>query len=469
MSSAGTPVADDQYYLAKAPIRRALVHLCVPMMLAISANVIYGIINAYFIGLLHNTAMLTAVTLGLPVSCLAMAIGGVFGAGGGAYISRLLGENETARIKHVAAFAFYGSLALGVLLALVCCFFRDPLVRVLGTDQWSFALTRDYVTVLLIALPVLIANFATEQIVRATGATRQSLYGMLFSIAANLVGDVLFILVLHWNVTGAALAIGLANLVSFLYYLVYLQRRSGTVNLALKHFRWTRTIAGQVFSIGISELIMSSFMIVTVLLFNNIAVHYGDDVIAALGVAQRIVQLPEFLCAGIFMGVAPLFGYAYGARNWRRLRGALLQSVTAIAGLIVIFATLVYLFRVPIFRCFTTSPHVIAVGCAILTALLVSSLFNGFTGLLIAYFQTTNKPLQTTLMSVAQGALFIPVILIAHALWGLPGMIWSMTITELLVCLLGLTLFVLNKETSKLAFNGEGVIGSLTGQPVLVE
>jgi multidrug efflux pump len=87
----------DQYYLERAPVWRALVHLCVPMMLALSANVIYGIINAYFIGTLHDTAMLSAIALGLPVLSLAMAIGGVFGVGGGAYISHLLGEKDTGR------------------------------------------------------------------------------------------------------------------------------------------------------------------------------------------------------------------------------------------------------------------------------------------------------------------------------------------------------------------------------------
>ena len=65
----------DQYYLEGAPVWRA-VDLCVPMMLALSANVIYGIINAYFIGTLHDTAMLSAFALGLPVLSLAMAIGG---------------------------------------------------------------------------------------------------------------------------------------------------------------------------------------------------------------------------------------------------------------------------------------------------------------------------------------------------------------------------------------------------------
>src|SRR6266700_1842584 len=110
----------DQYYLERAPVWRVLVHLCVPMMLALSANVIYGIINAYFIGTLHDTAMLSAIALGLPVLSLAMAIGGVFGVGGGAYISRLLGEKDTGRIKHVSAFVLYGSLLLGVILTVIC-------------------------------------------------------------------------------------------------------------------------------------------------------------------------------------------------------------------------------------------------------------------------------------------------------------------------------------------------------------
>lgn len=435
----------DQYYLEKAPIRRALVHLCVPMMLAISASVIYNIINAYFIGTLHNTAMLSVIALGLPILSLAMAIGGVFGVGGGTYISRLLGEKNTESIKHVSAFVLYGSLLLGVLLTVICFIFLHPLLRVLGTDQQSFLPTQAYVSVLLLSLPVLIANFAVEQIVRAIGAARQSMNGMILAIGASLLFDVLFILIVHLNVTGAALSIALSNVASLLYYILFLQKRDGPVKLEIKYFLVTKVLIKEVFSIGLSELVMSSFLIVTTLLFNNLAVQYGDYVIAALGVALRIVQLPESLCMGIFMGVMPLLGYAYGSKNPERLKAALRQSALAIAGMIAIFSTIVYLFRNEIFGWFSSSHDVVAFGGYMLTAMLVSTLFNGFTGLLLAYFQTTNKPLQTTIMSFAQGGLFIPVILIAHALLGLAGIVWSMTVTEALTCLIGIGLFTFSK------------------------
>ncbi len=437
----------NQYYLEKAPIPRALLHLSVPMMLAMTASVIYNIINAYFIGTLHDTAMLSAIAFGLPVTSLAMAFGGVFGVGGGTYISRLLGEKDTQSIKHVSTFVLYGSLLFGVLLTIICLIFLNPLVSALGTDQQAFLPTRDYVAVLLLSLPVLVANFAIEQIVRSTGATRQSMNGMILAIAANFLFDVLLILILHLNVTGAALSIALSNVASMVYYILFLQRHGGPVSLSVKHFVVTKVIVKEVFSIGVSELIMSSFLIVITLLFNNLAVQYGDYVIAALGVALRIVQLPEVMCMGIFLGIMPLLGYAYGSKNAGRLKAALQQSALAIAGLIAIFSTIVYLFRGEIFGWFSSSPQVVAFGSYMLTAMLVSSLFNGFTGLLIAYFQTTNKPLQTTIMSFAQGGLFIPVILIAHALFGLSGIVWSITVTEALTCLLGISLFsFLRKE-----------------------
>jgi hypothetical protein len=71
---------------------------CAPMAAAMIVSAVYNVINAGFIGSLHNTALLAAITFGTPLLGLVMAVGGVFGVGGGALISRLLGasENEPA-------------------------------------------------------------------------------------------------------------------------------------------------------------------------------------------------------------------------------------------------------------------------------------------------------------------------------------------------------------------------------------
>lgn len=462
-------MSSNRTYLASAPIWRSLVHLCVPMIAGFSVGVVYNIINAGFIGALHSTPLLAALTFSLPVFALLMAIGGVFGVGGGTFVSRLLGmhddpdadqaavEGASTRIKQVSSFTMWGALAAGVVIGVLGLVFAEPLAMAVGASGDSLQPTALYIGAMFGFAPVLVAAFSLEQLVRAEGAAVASMTGLIASTVANLVFDVLFILVLGWGVLGAGIALGLSNVVTVGYYVWWLTKKSSAVSLAPRHFRADRELAKTVFGVGASELLMSSFLIVTTLVMNWIAIAYGASLLAAMGVALRIVQLPEMICMGVFMGAIPLFAYAYGARNHARLRKAIAGSAIAIAGITLVFSTIVFLFRDQVFALFSADPSVIEDGTLILTAMLVSTLFNGFTGLVIAVFQATEQIRNATIMAVSQGILFIPVVLIGNAVFGLNGVIWAMTVTELLTFVLGAGLFLLSRRALDASPSAEAV------------
>ncbi len=194
-----------------------------------------------------------------------------------------------------------------------------PLVSLLGADAAAVPATRAFVAVMLAFVPVLAAAFCLEQLVRAEGAARQVMIGLIASTVANLVFDVLFILVLHWGVAGAALAMGLANLGVVVYFAVWLQRHSEHVSLAPRWFTLSPAVLKPVFGVGVGELLQSGFLIVTSLVLNNLAAAYGDGPLAAMGVAVRIAQVPEFLVMGVTLGVLPLLAYSYGKGDRSRL------------------------------------------------------------------------------------------------------------------------------------------------------
>ena len=234
-------VGTNRWYLSSAPIVRALVHLCVPMAAAMIVGAVYNLINAGFIGSLHDTTLLAAITFGAPLLGLVMAVGGVFGVGGGALISRLLGaaEREPTRageIKHVSSFAVWGSVVVGAVLGGLGLLLLEPLVTLLGADAAAVPATTAFVGVMLAFVPALTAAFCLEQIVRAEGAARQVMIGLIASTIANVVLDVLFILVLHWGVAGAALAMGLANVGVVAYFAFWLHLHSEHVSLAPRWF-----------------------------------------------------------------------------------------------------------------------------------------------------------------------------------------------------------------------------------------
>jgi len=394
-----------------------------------------------------DTSLLAAITFGAPLLGLVMAVGGVFGVGGGALISRLLGAAErdpaeADQIKHVSSFAVWGSVIVGAVLGGLGLLFLGPLVTVLGADAAAVPATTAFVGVLLAFVPALTAAFCLEQIVRAEGAARQVMIGLIASTIANVVFDVLFILVLHWGVAGAALAMGLSNVGMVAYFAVWLHRHSEHVRLAPRWFTLSPAVLKPVFGIGSGELLQAGFLIVTSLVLNNLAVAYGDDALAAMGVAVRIAQVPEFLVMGVTLGVLPLLAYAYGKGDRDRLAAALRTSALTVGGVVAFFSISVFVFREQLFAAFVADRSVLAIGVTILTAQLVAMIANGFAGLITSLFQATGRSLPAIVMSMAQGVLFVPIVILGNLWFGLAGIIWALTVTEVIVVLIGIVLWL---------------------------
>ena len=440
----------NHWYLSSAPIVTALLHLCVPMAAALIVSAIYNLINAGFIGSLHDTTLLAAVTLGFPILGLVMAIGNVFGTGGGAMISRLLGAAEhdpsqAAQIRHVSSFAVWGSVISGAVVGAIALVFLQPLVSLLGADAASASATSAFVGVMLAFVPVLATAMCLEQLVRAEGAARQVMIGLIASTVLNLVFDVLFILVLGWGVAGAALAMGLANLGVIAYFATWLGRNSEHIRLAPRWFTLRPAVVKPVLSVGVSTLLQSAFLIVTALVLNNLAAAYGDGPLAAMGVAVRIAQVPEFLIMGITIGVLPLLAYSFGKGDAVRLRASLKASAIAVGGIGLLFAVTVWVLRDQVVGVFISDKSVLTLGVVVLSAQLVAMLANGFTGLITSLFQATGRALAATVMSLTQGILFIPIVLLGNLWFGLDGIIWALTVTEVLVLVAGLVMWVASR------------------------
>ncbi|MHA6530606.1 MATE family efflux transporter [Paenibacillus sp. BAC0078] len=424
-------------------MKKAIAHLSIPMMIGMSVGTVYNVINAYFIGLLHNTSMLTAITLGLPIFTVLMAFGNVLGVGGGTFVTRLAGQKETEKGKRIAGYTFYASIIAGIVIALLAFLAINPITRLLGADAGTFDFTKTYTLTLFAGGFTIVLNFALEQLVRSEGASKESMYGIFVSTALSLIFDPLFILILNWHVAGAALAMCLANLGSAVYYIYYLDKKSENLRGFLKYWRISLKDWLEIYKIGISELLLAAFMIVTTLLLNNYSIQYGDSVVAGFGVALRIVQVPEFLAMGLFLGLIPLFAYTYSSKNISRLKSGIRHAFVYIGSMAALFVGLVYLFRDSVIGWFSSDPSVLEIGAYIIGAMLVSALFNGFTGLFTSIFQAAGQGVPTAIMSITQGVLFIPMIIVLHRFFGLHGVIWSMTVTEVTTSVIGLILFVI--------------------------
>ena len=110
----------------KAPVPKAVATMAVPTMISMLVVVIYNMADTFFIGQTKDPLQVAAVSLATPVFMIFMALGHLFGIGGSSAISRALGERRKDRAWHISSFCCYGSLGLGVMVAVI---------SVLGMEQ----------------------------------------------------------------------------------------------------------------------------------------------------------------------------------------------------------------------------------------------------------------------------------------------------------------------------------------------
>lgn len=430
------------YYLEKAPVTKAIMHMAIPMILSSITSVVYNIIDAFFIGKLNNTAMMAAVILALPFSSVLMALGQMFGVGSGTYISRLLGEGNTDSTKKVSSINFWSSIIVGIIFTIICLPFLSFILPLLGASGETLQYTRNFVMILVIGAPVIIVNMALEAAVRAEGASNVSMNGTIAGIIINIILNPFFIFILNMNVMGSALASLCGNIVSVLYFIYYLQKKSTVQSLSIKNFKPSKEIYSEIFKVGVSALLLSGFMVIIGVFFNNYSMIYGDDVVAGFGVAQRVIQIVDCIGMGFAMGVVPLIAFAYSSNNQKRLMEIIRKTILYILGLTLAIGAVIFTLRLQIIGIFSIDPKVIAIGQITLIAQLSSTIFAALCEFFTGIFQAQGDGMKSTVMASVRGVIFIPILIVGNLLFAVNGVIWSMTATEGLSCLIGIALWL---------------------------
>jgi multidrug efflux pump len=436
---------DPGYYLERAPVPEAVLHMAVPMIASMTLDLVYNMIDTFFVGRLADTSMLAAVTMAFPFQIVLMGVGQIFGIGGGTLIARSLGEGKVAYAKRVSAVNFYLALASGTFVAAATLPALDPILGLMGATGETFSRTRDFVLITLAGSPFIVAAVALAECVRSEGASRIAMEGMLLSVAVNIVLDPVLIFAFDLKVAGAAAATVAANVVAVAYFVRYLAVKSASQSVRTRDFKPNSKMLADIFGVGSSALLFTSLALVSVVLFNGYSMAYGNHVVAAFGVANRVVQICEFLGQGIFAGVVPLVAFAYASGNMKRMSAVLRTSIAAFAAMTILLSGAMLLFRTQIFALFSSDPRVLRIGFGILTAMLVSTLFTGFTAIVTDLFQATGAGPQANAMAAVRGLALIPVIILGNRFFGLAGVIWSLPAAEILASLFGLALWALSR------------------------
>lgn len=423
--------------LAHQPVVKAILKLSLPMIMGMMVQVLYNLVDTYFIGLLGDANQLAAANMALPIFVMLMGIASIIGTGASSYISRCLGKQDFEEANKTTSIAaiLLGIIAIAVtVLGLIFC---KPIAEVLGATGDTYIYTYQYIGVMFIGAIGVIGNFAFGQLLRAEGNATRSMMGMVIGTVLNVILDPIFIFVFDLGVAGAALATIIGNIMGFIYYVVCFLKGKTLIKIRLKLFKLDKTILTEIFKIGLPSSLSQILMGGATIIANNIGIAYGTETVAALGIATKIIMIGTFIFIGFSSGCQPLIGYNYGAHNFDRVKavikkGTQLTTVVGI-GLLIVFG----LSSSVLIGIFTTDSEVISKGSIIFKALIWSLPFLGGQMIVTVATQSMGKAIPSIILSLSrQGLLYIPLVILLNNILGFNGFIFAQPITDIVMSVL---------------------------------
>lgn len=310
---------DSKELLTAKPLQ-ILIKLSLPAILGMIVIGLYPLMDGIFAGQILGEKAMTAVGIATPFTYINTGIATLIGVGSASLLSRAIGEGNQKIIDKVMGNLCFWILTLSTIVTVLGIIFCQQLLSVFGAKGELLNLSTRYLRIIF--LGSLFVNFAqaANMVMRGEGLMKRAMLIMSLGAGINIVLDpVLMIMFKGHGVEGAAIATITAQFIQAVFTLWYFKKKSETVKIGL--MRKEKEITGEMFSVGVSAMLMQVLTIIQQSFLYSQAFRYGGETSAAIMAVSLRIQAFSFIPLwGMSQGLQPAIGANFGAKQYNRVK-----------------------------------------------------------------------------------------------------------------------------------------------------
>lgn len=400
----------------------------------------YILADTFFVAQGVGAAGLAALNLAIPIYSFINGIGLMIGMGGATRFAISKSEGVFTQALYFAGFGAIIFLIAGI-------FFPAPLAHALGAEADTALNTATYLRIILTFAPMFLLNNIVICFVRNDGHPKLSMAAMLAGSFSNIILDYIFIFPCKMGMFGAALATGIAPIVSLGVLSGYFIKRKNTFHLASGRPKVGMQM--DIASLGIASLITEFSSGIVIIIFNGAILQLeGTKGVAAYGIIANIALVIIAVFTGISQGMQPIISKCHREKNTDDGKKILKYGIfTAVTTAIVVYVAAV-IFRNPIVGAFNRDgdPELAKIAVKGLLIYFTAFTFTGINIICATYFSALDSPKNAFILSLLRGfAVIVPAVFILSALFGINGIWCSVPLTEFAVFLVALKMLAPKK------------------------
>ena len=431
------------------PVKKLLMQLAIPAMIANVVNALYNIVDQIFIGQGVGYLGNAATNIAFPITTICLALGLMTGVGAASNFNLELGRKEVEKARRIAGTAVVQLMVMGIAVCLLVQIFLAPLMQLFGATDQIFDYAMEYSRITAYGIPFFLFSTGFNPLVRSDGRATFSMMAIIIGAVMNMILNPIFIFVFHMGIAGSAWATVLSQIVSALLLFAYIPKfRSVKFQWEdfIPHFKQVQAIA----SLGLTSFIFQISALIVQIVSNNLLKTYGamsiygsEIPIAVGGIVAKVFVIFIALIIGMTQGVQPIVGYNYGAKHYLRVRQTIFLALKIGFGLSFVTWAVFEIFPLQIIQLFGNGNDLyFEFGIRYLRYFMLFTIINGITILITTFFPAIGKAKTGAFLSLARQLLILlPMMLLMTYLFGVEGMMFATPVSDVISLVLCLFFF----------------------------
>lgn len=339
-----------------------LLRFALPMLVGNIFQQLYNMVDSIIVGKFVGSNALGAVGAIGNLNFLFFSLCLGLASGIGILISQFFGAGKDDYVKKIIANSVYIITISGAVMSIISFVFARPILHLMNTPAENMEDAVIYMQIVCGATVIVAIYNGISSILRALGDSKTPLIFLIVSSFINVGLDLLFVLVFHWGVAGAAWATVIAQFISAIGSILFALSRNPYLRLEKRHFTVDNDIIKKSFQIGLPVAGQNAMIAFSCVALQSVVNNYGATVMAAYTATSRVEQLVQQPFGSLGTAVSTFAGQNVGAGKYDRVSTSCKKSTLIVLVFSLMMIAVMFLFSDPIVRLFVNEPDVIEIG-----------------------------------------------------------------------------------------------------------
>lgn len=355
--------------LTVGSIPRHLALFSLPMLAGNALMTAYMFVNMIWVGQFLGADAISAMTVTMPAFFVLVALCIGLTMGTTILVSQCYGAKDFTGVRRVVGTSMVLLTAISVWLMGLGEWLTPDILTAMGTPPAVQPQAVVYMRIFLVSLPLGTAMALIRSALQGTGDSVTPLVFQAVSVGLNALLDP--VLMFGWpgglglpalGLNGTAWATLISQALTLAALVIYLRRRKSLVTPSLRHADFHWPTAGRVTWIGLPMAVQHGFISVGMMVVTGIVCGFGEDTVAAFGLASRIDGLAFMPAMAFNMAISAMAGQNIGAKRPDRVRQSFWWGCLLSGGVTLLASAAVMGLPHWILRIFTDDAKVIDLG-----------------------------------------------------------------------------------------------------------